>query len=581
MRDLIYYLYYLSCFILYFFSLLFTGPRASAQKNALQCFEFVIDQSPQRIPSYFLHTVPDNEFLVSSQVWCYWQGQRGEILIFNNDQLQLHEELALLIETDLESGKKYFTQGVLFQGQRRVVKTVDPGFSPFSIPLSLEEAQQQGMAVSLLSNGDRVLAIEALLNKFYQASLNKDDQVISFATFQEQREMAFLHPNAYPYDGYFWPQYRAPLAAGDHSPLGKYDRAQQARTGTDPGSVAQEKQDHAFEISSWRGHCNGWAASSVLYPKWRTHLWDEKIRSVILPSDVDGLRSETSYCVQSASYGFRYYNYRDDIKDIYPDKFHKVLRYYLKSQKKPIVMDVEANSIVDNHVITGYLSKFHKMSGSWYDVHTRLQVHKYNKARHEKTQMAKIYYRNYNYRLKLDSHGNILDGKWREGEGKNPDFLWVPLLQEDCGYENPALDERKVEGWLASLPEAERRTNTLNWRISRSIGRGETIELHLPQELIGTDYVLQMRSNGYERSLKVRAIADAHRYPTTSHKSPYKTDWKTLNSSTRELEFPVTNLRALEIKNPSFWSKATPSAPLVVESIQYWGAPTGRRRGSN
>ena len=553
-----------------------TGPTAPAQESRVQCFEYVSEQSPQRISESFVRTISESESFADVQVWCYWQGPKGELFLFNNDQPELREELALLVEADPKNGHRYFTQGVRSQGQTRMVKARDPGFSPFNIPLNIDEAAKQASPVSALSWQPLDHSIHQMVEKFRSVSLSAEEdrnyslKGISLLNFQEEENLA---DEKMPYDAYWWPHRNVPLAAGDHSPLGKYDRAQTVRTGINPNSVEWEQRVHSLEHVDWGGHCNGWAASSVLYEKWADRLWDESIQSVVLPSDVDGLRAEASFCVNWAFYGRRY-NGRsgDDIADIYADKFHKVLRYYLKYQKKAIAVDYFVEESVDNNVITGYQSNFTAIADrpGWFQVETQVRMHDYG-DRHELVQTAEIEPRTYHYKLQLDENRNILAGEWNDDED-HPDFLWVPLAQRKCGRENPNLDHNQIESWIQALPKAERRRVEVNWEINDTIGPNESLELVLPVALKGIDFSLEISANGYEEKLRVKGVAEAKHYPLLRDSQPYKTGWKNLRPDTKQLNFEVTNLTALKVKNTS-GQELIPTGPLVIKAIHFWGAP--------
>ncbi|MCB0364513.1 MAG: hypothetical protein H6624_03390 [Bdellovibrionaceae bacterium] len=545
------------------------SPMAGANEVTPMCFEFRSEENPQRISESFVRTIAESESFFDSQVWCYLESGEGETFLFNNDEPEIRPELALLIQQGPHSEETTFTSGVRIRGQLKQVKTEDPGFSPFNVPLDELEAQSSGRAVAMMGFGAyHQKQINQVIESFRRTRL-KTSRNLGVMNFTEEER---LPERLHPYDAYWWPHRDVPLAAGDHSPLGKYDRAVQARTGRNPGAVDWEKRVHSLEHVDWGGHCNGWAASSVLYEKWATRLWDPETETVIQPSDVDGIRAEASFCVQWAFYGQRYRS-GGDIADIYPDKFHKVLRYYLKYQQKPIATDYVVGESVDNNVITGYHSSFTAIADrpGWYDVVTRLQMHEYG-GRHEDVQRAKMYENTYSYRLQMDERGNILSGEWVDPE-EHPDFLWVPLAQKNCGRENPYIDPDYLERWLASLPQAEWKYVPLNLEFSDSMAAGSKVTLPLPVTLKGLGFRVEFDGSGYTNSLAIRARGEASQYPLIRDASPAVSNRERVRNSPIERDFAITNMDALIIHNRHEEANEATS-PLKIKGVWYWGEPS-------
>lgn len=533
------------------------------------CFEFLSHDTPERIPDLFLQS--SSESIFETQVWCYSQVSPTELFIFNNDEPEVRPEMSLLIDSGVK-GKTTFAQGSRAKGQLSLVKSTDPGFSPFGVPLSVDEATQNGAnQVQLLSSSSAtVLRAQELINQLREVPLKKSEE-LAIANFTEHDE---LDANLYPYDAYWWPHSGVPLGAGDHSPLGKYDRASQARTGRNPGAASWERQQHSLQNVAWGGHCNGWAASSILYDKWATRVWDEQIQTVILPSDVDGIRAEASFCVDWAFYGARYRTSSDDISDIHADRFHKVLRYYLRNLKKPIAIDYVVDESVDNNVITGYRSVFTEIPSrpGWYEVQTELQMHRYDSYREEVVRPAETYTLVYRSRVQLDAQRNILAGEWVD-DWSHPDFMWVPLAQKKCGRENPAINHLEVETWLSGLPPAQRQTVALNLSIQREIPPNSEVVIPLQGPLVGTGFQVEFGGSGYNETLVIRARGAAAQYPHLSDQSPFLTGYYSVGTSPTNINFEVTNMDALVIVN-STGRTLRATSPLVIKGVSFWGAPT-------
>jgi len=101
---------------------------------------------------------------------------------------------------------------------------------------------------------------------------------------------------------------------------------------------------------SWYGHCNGWSAAAILN--------DEPTEAVVAPfgdgtvtfstADIKGLLSETHYSTYSHFFGGRYNGDGDDISDLHPDAFHRLITFYMRDQQVPLVFDTDAGEQVWN-----------------------------------------------------------------------------------------------------------------------------------------------------------------------------------------------------------------------------------------
>jgi competence ComEA-like helix-hairpin-helix protein len=101
---------------------------------------------------------------------------------------------------------------------------------------------------------------------------------------------------------------------------------------------------------SWWGHCNGWAGAAIL-----THEPTESVTSDIdgqsvefSTADIKGLLTETHYSTYAHFYGSRYYKEGDDVADLSPAAFHKIVSFYIQQQRVPLVFDTTATDEVWN-----------------------------------------------------------------------------------------------------------------------------------------------------------------------------------------------------------------------------------------
>ncbi len=101
---------------------------------------------------------------------------------------------------------------------------------------------------------------------------------------------------------------------------------------------------------SWWGHCNGWAAAAILTNEPTTSLtstWNDEVVEYTT-ADIKGLMTESHYSTYSRFYGERYYKEGDDITDLTPAAFTKLVNFYIRDQGVPLVFDTTAGDAVWN-----------------------------------------------------------------------------------------------------------------------------------------------------------------------------------------------------------------------------------------
>jgi len=103
----------------------------------------------------------------------------------------------------------------------------------------------------------------------------------------------------------------------------------------------------------WWGHCNGWAAAAILTHEPR----EERIITIgdhnipFSTADQKGLLTEAHYGTESLFYGARYNDEDDDVSDLSPANFQKLINFYLREQGVPFVFDVTATEAVWNYPV--------------------------------------------------------------------------------------------------------------------------------------------------------------------------------------------------------------------------------------
>jgi hypothetical protein len=195
----------------------------------------------------------------------------------------------------------------------------------------------------------------------------------------------------------------------------------------------------------WEGHCNGWAASSILRNQPTISRTDSSTGLVFSVSDQKGILAEHDYCAKATMYGKRYRGGGDNIWDMDPAVFHNAILYYIGRLGKPIAMDYRRDGAVDNHVVSGYGMQIVRSSPTLLNVITTLRVHKYDGKKTDVPGIAPAYSRVYKYELRQDGSGRTIGGRWLSN---NPDFLWAPLGPTNCKRNGAELKEDYVQAIL-------------------------------------------------------------------------------------------------------------------------------------
>ncbi len=100
----------------------------------------------------------------------------------------------------------------------------------------------------------------------------------------------------------------------------------------------------------WWGHCNGWAAAAILTTEPRqpvsTTTRGQTVEFTV--ADLKGLLTEAHYSTWSHFYGQRYNGPDEDITDLSPMAFQRLVDFYLRTQGVGFVFDTTAGAEVWN-----------------------------------------------------------------------------------------------------------------------------------------------------------------------------------------------------------------------------------------
>lgn len=298
----------------------------------------------------------------------------------------------------------------------------------------------------------------------------------------EGMQKARVPEEAMPWRGYWFPQSSGRLHHGSESPLAKFDRFVELRTGIRPQAQAWEKRRHRYTGVKWSGHCNGWAAASILR-KEPTTPWIDPFTGVTFSVlDQKGILIERDYCPRYAFFGRRTYSApssaapgalpgveiseppppgHDPAEAVSPtalrgdltgEMFHNTLAYFIGQLGKPVLMDYSSGVPVENRVLSEYEMNIKSLGTNVYRVDAKLTIHEYDKEPSDQVGVAPVIHRTYSYKLWTDDNGEIERSAWLN---RPPDFLWLPLAPGECKDGNPALTESWIEvmGKPLAFPE--------------------------------------------------------------------------------------------------------------------------------
>ena len=142
--------------------------------------------------------------------------------------------------------------------------------------------------------------------------------------------------------------------------------------------MANKLSEHPFEAlawevikqynpvgGSWWGKCNGWAAAAILTNEPREELTfqipaesvgaeGDPISIPFQSGDIKAMVSGVYYSTMSHFYGARYSDEEDDLADLHPHAFHRIITYYIGEEKFPLVFDTTATEAVWNYPAYAY-----------------------------------------------------------------------------------------------------------------------------------------------------------------------------------------------------------------------------------
>ncbi|AZZ37363.1 hypothetical protein CIK05_11360 [Bdellovibrio sp. qaytius] len=363
--------------------------------------------------------VPDAE------TWCYQRVESPQpgTYIFNIDQGVAKPETALFKGDD-----GYLVHSSLLAGKITTHRVKATDFNPYSIPLEEPNITQ---LTSIVLTPKTISEARTVLSNLLISPRDETTPAIKEGTFTAQADVL-------PWRGYWFPQRGQPITVS----MKKYDLFVKARTGKSPNSAGYERIKHAWGGEVWEGHCNGWAAASILNEEPVAPQTDPLSKTTFSVLDQKALMIERDFCVTHAFFGSRYRGPGDNASDIRPALFYKTLTYYIGQLGKPVATDYDSHETVNNAVISGYTMTITKTASKTFRVNSVVTLHHYDKTKSDEPGVARSEQKKYNFSIRVNDAGEIIGGNWLTG---NPDFLWVPLSHSACGNNNNKIEPIYIE----------------------------------------------------------------------------------------------------------------------------------------
>ncbi|MFO0905752.1 MAG: DUF4384 domain-containing protein [Pirellulales bacterium] len=245
-----------------------------------------------------------------------------------------------------------------------------------------------------------------------------------------------------PWSGYWWPHREGQILG----PLAKYDQL------TGKAAAAWERKQHppGPEVPRWHGYCHAWAASAVREPEpAQSRVAQGRGRQLPLGvGDQKGLLSLTHAYDEADSYGDRFGDGRgsEDRGDLAPDQLWQLLKLYIKQQRLPLVLDIEAGEEVWNFPVYAYKITYAPHGGNNQQL---AQLTLWFADDFVTPDYVGVKVRRQTYWFTFELRGNKIvagSGKWHGPSVKDhPDFAWFPTVQR---AENPEIDYAQVRQFV-------------------------------------------------------------------------------------------------------------------------------------
>jgi len=248
-----------------------------------------------------------------------------------------------------------------------------------------------------------------------------------------------------PWSGWWWPIRHG----GILEPLGKYDQI----TGRE--SAQWESKHHPIEGNTpeWAGYCHATAAAAVSEkePARRHRVPAQEGTHVNLGiGDQKALLNACHTADHANIHGDRYGDGigDEDKNDLTPDRLVYLLRFYLKQQQIPLILDIEEGKPVWNYPVYAYELRY------WPKDDTGLHEGVLSLLMADMDVPAdfrglKPFKKTYRFTLKIQNGALVMgSGRWLgRNRRDHPDFAWYPYAAQ---AENPEVVYAEVQQLVTS-----------------------------------------------------------------------------------------------------------------------------------
>ena len=251
------------------------------------------------------------------------------------------------------------------------------------------------------------------------------------------------HARFTPWSGYWWPNKKGGLS----KPLTKYSRY----VGNTQALNWQRKEHPAATAGGWEGNCHAWSAAAVMEmePNRLRRVRGIQGETLLLTiGDQKGLLAAAHTKDITNSYGTRSET-NDPTKpeyiDLTPDQLWRYLKWYIKQQGLPLVMDLEPGKQVWNYPVYAYRIRYNRTGGNDYRGLITIWYAEDNVP--PDYVGTKIGTRTYHCTFKMRGGSVVMgSGHWIGPSIRNhPDFAWSPYVVKS---ENPSIDYGKIRQML-------------------------------------------------------------------------------------------------------------------------------------
>lgn len=257
----------------------------------------------------------------------------------------------------------------------------------------------------------------------------------------------------FPWSGYWWPHQEGAMLG----PLASYDHL------TGASAVTWEKGHHAAgdDTPDWFGYCHAWAASSVLEPEptaGRMARFQQRTKQLPV-GDQKGLLAVSHALDVANTYGDRFGDGvgSDELQDLTPDSLWRLLKLYVKQQRVPLILDVEATEEVWNYPVYAYriVQTGERENG----VRTaELGIWMADNSVTPNHVGLKPKFLSYTFRFRMRNGSVVMgSGRWiGRSVQDHPDFAWYPYIARP---ENPEVKYPIVRELLGRDRDADEPSN--------------------------------------------------------------------------------------------------------------------------